>query len=104
VIRSASARISTASGIRSNGSSIGSSTVGGSRHVMRNAPPTSSPSSRLQPSGYGCAFMSHRVICSCFPGSTNWRTLLVAEIRRRSSHETLCRTGPVDGKHAGLRC
>ncbi len=60
VIRSASARTSTVTEIRSNGSSTGSSIVGVLRRAMTNTPPTSSPSSSSLPSGYGCVFMSPR--------------------------------------------
>ena len=59
-IQSASARISTVLGIWSSGSSTRSSSVGGSRRATTNSRPTTSPSSSLRQSGYGCALMSPR--------------------------------------------
>ena len=50
-IRSASVRISTVLGIWSSGSSIRSSSVGGSRHATTNSQPITSPSSSLHQSG-----------------------------------------------------
>jgi transposase len=57
---SASARISTVLGIWSSGSSIRSSSVGGSRHATTNSQPTISPSSSLHQSGFGSALLSPR--------------------------------------------
>jgi Transposase DDE domain len=47
-------------GIWSSGSSIRSSSVAGSQRVTISSPPTTSPSSSLHQSGFGCALMSSR--------------------------------------------
>ena len=60
--RSASARISTERAIWSNGSSIRSNSVGGSRRAMTSSPRTIWPSSNSHQYGCGCAPMSPRPI------------------------------------------
>ena len=63
---SASAHIFTAPEIWSNGSSIRSSTVVGSRLAMTNSRQTISPSFSLHRSGCGCALMSSRPSHRCY--------------------------------------
>ena len=58
--RSASARISTEPATWSNGSSIRSNSVGGSRRATTNSRPTTWPSSSSHQYGCGCALMSPR--------------------------------------------
>src|SRR5262249_42122877 len=60
--RSTSARISTEPATWWNGSSTRSNNVAGSRHATTNWRPTTSLSSSLRRSGYGCEFMSPRLV------------------------------------------
>ena len=62
--------------------------------------PVSSPSLNH---GAPLISMGHRVICGCFPRtSVEAHTSGCRILKEGSSHEALCRIGPVDGKHAGL--
>jgi hypothetical protein len=97
-------RPSTSSATSSSACSAGSRTGGGSQPVSIATSKTSSePSLSPQPSSGGCNESSGNLWLlpsELKDGSHFW----LSKLKEGSSHETLCRTGPVDGNHAGLHC